>query len=195
MCLEILLLCFLGEEKGYPSHSSTPFQVGDFCLQNMFVKLPLKRHLQTQLAVSVFCTSRWGSLCCPPPTINNTTAKSSGLCPIAFPLVFSKSGTVSNLSSAEASLRLLGWTGRTFLSAYSVSSHRAEHTKQPGQAARGQGHGSELGSSLSPDGPLPRRSEAYQEQRCLLPVGRLSHQAGPLPQLFIFPPHWKQEKK
>lgn len=53
--------------------------------------------------------------------------------------MFSKLGTVSNLSSAEAFLRLFGWTGRASLSATLSLLPEAEHTKQHCQASRGQG--------------------------------------------------------
>ncbi|KAL0629807.1 Zinc finger protein [Plecturocebus cupreus] len=90
-------------------------------------------------------------------------------CPL--PVVFSKSGTVSNLSSAEASLCLLGWTGRTFLSASSVSSPgmntQCSLAKQPEVRAPAQNWLKSFPMTV-----LSRRSEAYQEQRCLLPVGR-----------------------
>ena len=117
------------------------------CLLHWSKKTPS----QTQLAVSGFCTSLPGSLCCPPPTINNTTRQElwrGGEGPFS---TLCKSGSVSNLSAAEAFLCLFGWTGRTSLSASLGSSPGPRFRAARGQAAKGQ--------SFSPKHFPPRQTK------------------------------------
>ena len=90
------------------------------CLLHWSKKTPS----QTQLGVSGFCTGLPGSLGCPAPTINNTTRQELRGGGEGLFSTFCKSGSVSNLSSAEAFLRLFGWAGRASPSASLGSSPR-----------------------------------------------------------------------
>ena len=148
------------------------------CLLHWSKKTPS----QTQLAVSGFCTGLPGSLGCPAPTINNTTRQELRGGREGLFSTFCKSGSVSNLSSAEAFPRLFGWAGRASPSASLGSSPRLR------SSAAGPG---DQRSELQPQA-LPLKAD---------PPGTggspsLSPPAGPYPQLLDrFPPHWKQKKR
>lgn len=116
---------FPGGKERYFSRSLMPFQDGELLYAKHVCGTALKKAFPDPTCCFRLLRKQAGL---PPLSFSNNKQHRPQSAPEVHsnvrPIVFSKLGTASNLSSAEAFLRLFGWTGRASLSASSVSSPR-----------------------------------------------------------------------